>query len=119
MLVDDDDKVLAGLRRMLRDTFEVVTASTLEAASELAYAQRFDAVVSDFHLTDASGLDVLAEIQRLQPSAVRILYTGDAAEAPIVRDSLANQLLADVLQKPVSKAVMVETLDRLIGKQRK
>lgn len=70
LVVDDHTAIRIGLKQILTDhavADEVHEAGTGKQALVQIEAGAFDAVVLDIDLPDMSGLDVLAEIKRLQP----------------------------------------------------
>lgn len=77
LLVDDDPDVLLLTRRALRDDgYELLTAESAEAAIELLRQRAFSAVVSDFSMPGRNGAELLAEVARLNPGALRIIVSG-------------------------------------------
>jgi CheY-like chemotaxis protein len=77
LLVDDEIDFTAGLSKVLRRRgFEVETASDgLTAVSRIAQ-KPFDVIVLDVKMPGMDGLQVLAEIKRLEIEARVILLTG-------------------------------------------
>jgi DNA-binding NarL/FixJ family response regulator len=74
--------------RNLIDQFEVNTANNAEAALDiLSDSEPYAVVVSDMRMPGISGAELLAEVKRRSPDAVRILLTGhsdiDAAADPV------------------------------------
>lgn len=87
ILVVDDDPLMTDLlpRKLMRGIAfprpVVLTASTPEDGLRLARSERPDVVLSDFNLrATMTGLDVLAEVARVQPGAVRILFSAHTRE---------------------------------------
>jgi response regulator RpfG family c-di-GMP phosphodiesterase len=79
LLVDDEQNVLAALRRALRPRgFDIQTADSGEAGVQALAAGEFDAVISDMRMPGMSGAEFLAYAREHQPRAVRILLTGQA-----------------------------------------
>ena len=65
LLVEDNQATLEVLGRILRKQgHDVVTASTVEAARDLAANQEFDLVISDIGLPDGNGIDLMNELTR-------------------------------------------------------
>ncbi len=59
LIVDDDRKVLAMLRRTLTyDGYTVVTADSGQAALQVAQEQRPDLVVLDWRMPGLDGIEV-------------------------------------------------------------
>lgn len=77
LLVDDEPNVLAAYRRELRDRFNLLTADGGRAALE--QVDRHDSiavVVSDMHMPEMNGVELLAEVKRRMPDTFRIMLTG-------------------------------------------
>ena len=65
LLVEDHQQTLEVLARLLRKQgHEVVTASTVAAARDLAAQQEFDLIISDIGLPDGNGVDLMTELTR-------------------------------------------------------
>jgi DNA-binding NtrC family response regulator len=102
LVVDDDEDVLLVCARALRDEgFEARSfnsATPVLEALEVA-AGRVDVVLSDIHMPDLSGLELLAAVHERWPTVVVILMTGQADLESAVQ---ALRLGAyDYLVKPV------------------
>ncbi|MBX3229232.1 MAG: response regulator [Labilithrix sp.] len=79
LIVDDDARVLESLGRVLRGSFDVITASSGAAGLEaLAKDPTVAAVVSDMRMPLMSGAAFLAEACALHPDATRLLLTGES-----------------------------------------
>ncbi len=75
LLVDDD----AGLRQLLRTTFEVFDIEVDEADSGMSAlarirARRPDVVVLDVHMPGMSGLELARAAQRVRPE-IKVVFT--------------------------------------------
>jgi serine/threonine-protein kinase len=84
LFVDDEERVVNALRAIFRDTYEVETATSGEAALEMMRAGKFHVVVSDQRMPGMLGVDFLREAKAVSPDAVRILLTGYSDLAAIV-----------------------------------
>lgn len=81
LFVDDDPRVLAGLRRRLhgrRADWQLEFAPGGAEALAALDGRRFDAVVSDMRMPVVDGSRVLAEVARRQPRAARLVLSGHA-----------------------------------------
>jgi len=79
LCVDDEPKVLDGLRRNLRREFEVVTAPSGAAGlGALEKGEPYAVVVSDLRMPEMNGIEFLRRVREADPDASRILLTGDA-----------------------------------------
>ena len=118
LCVDDEPNVLAGLVRMLRREFEVVTAGDGAAGLEvLARQGPFIVVVSDFMMPGMTGVQFLARAKQLAPDTVRILLTGQASlEGAIASVNEGN--IFRFLSKPCSREHLVKALEDAIEQAR-
>ena len=110
VFIDDD----VALRELAAEGlppfgFDVVTFASAEDA--LAAASAFDdadVVASDYHLPEATGLDVSAFVRTRRPQLPLLVLSCDARVAP--RVAAAGR---PFLAKPVALEVLAATLDRL------
>ena len=106
LCVDNDREILDGMRALLgRWQVEVITASTVDQALELA-RERPDVMLVDYHLHDRlDGLDTLDTLDALQAAAVDpiagALLTADGRDE---LKQLARQRGYRLLTKPVKPA---------------
>jgi signal transduction histidine kinase len=78
LLVDDEPRVLAGLRRRLSDRFHVLTSeSAAEAITLLEGDNRIGAILADMQMPERSGVDLLSETGRRWPEIRRLMLTGN------------------------------------------
>jgi CheY-like chemotaxis protein len=114
LLVDDEERILAALCRSLRrEGYEIVTAQTPREALSLLEEQGFDAVLTDYKMPGMTGVELLAQVARLQPSAGKLLITG-WSEA--VTDAEIEVLEIDaVIPKPWEDAELRGGLRKAIG----
>ncbi len=86
LLVDDDEMLLAGLKRQLRNKFRVETAISGEAAVKMvAENGPYAVVVSDYMKPGMSGIDFLRQVKFTNPDTVRIMLTGSADMAIAIK----------------------------------
>jgi serine/threonine-protein kinase len=78
LFVDDDERILNALRALFRQEYQVFTASSGEAALEIAGRGGLQVVVSDQRMPGLTGVELLRQVRERQPAAVRMLLTGYA-----------------------------------------
>jgi CheY-like chemotaxis protein len=79
LFIDDHEDTREMLTLLLgEEDYEVITASTVQQALNLATSQSFDLYVLDKHLPDGSGLELCMKLNELTPGVSCIFYTGDA-----------------------------------------
>jgi two-component system probable response regulator PhcQ len=80
LVVDDEPRVLAALRRTLRDrAYRVLTADDARQALDVLAAGGVDILVSDIDMPGMSGIELIKEARRRHPEVIRLLLTGDAS----------------------------------------
>ena len=76
LLIDDEEIVLVGLRESLvREGYQVVTATNAFVALDELQRQPFSVIISDYQMPEVTGLEFLAQAKDIQPNATRILIT--------------------------------------------
>jgi signal transduction histidine kinase len=78
LVVDDEVDVLESLRHLFHRTYRVLTASGGDAALELLRKNEVHLILSDQRMPGMSGDVFLGQARRLQPDAIRMLFTGYA-----------------------------------------
>ncbi|SNZ20352.1 response regulator [Cohaesibacter gelatinilyticus] len=78
LFVDDEIPIVLGLKRNLRQHFEVEGAlGGRQALDMMKETGEFAVVVSDMRMPDMDGATFLKEVRNLFPATVRIMLTGD------------------------------------------
>jgi len=110
--VDDDAKLLAGLRRMLlpySDFWSMEFASSGPEALKILEEASFDVIIADLRMPSMEGTALLTEVARLYPQMVRIVLSGTwERDLRMQASMIAHQYLS----KPCAPEVLKITLDR-------
>jgi serine phosphatase RsbU (regulator of sigma subunit) len=101
VVVDDEDIVLQTLSSFLtlETEYEIHTFNSAEKTLEALKDLHVDLVISDFLMPGMNGLELLAEIKRLYPDAVRMLLTGYADRDNAIR-AINEVGLFQYIEKP-------------------
>src|SRR5262245_2015595 len=78
LIVDDEPAVLESLNSLLRREYEVLLALNGREALDFVANQDVHIIMSDQRMPGMSGDVILSQARRLQPDAIRILFTGFA-----------------------------------------
>jgi DNA-binding NtrC family response regulator len=114
LVVDDDAGVCQIVQRMLsNEQCKVQTSQSVSDALGAIEKKAFDAYVIDFKLPDGSGLDVAEGIRSKWGATPIILISGyDPAAVALRAEKLS---ISDFLEKPFSREVICEAVNKAIG----
>lgn len=88
LFVDDEPKILTGLRRMLRSMrhqWDMEFAEGAFKALELLKSQAFDVVVSDARMPGMEGSELLERVRCEYPDTVRMILSGQCGRNSVLR----------------------------------
>ncbi|MHB8379040.1 MAG: response regulator [Acidimicrobiales bacterium] len=118
VLVADDDE---DLRRLMvqvlgRNGYEVLVAESGERALDVAreFDGDIDLLVSDVEMSELTGPELAAALQRVHPS-LRILLTSGTAEATVTRDLLPGT--SAFLAKPFRPSALIDQVHDLLSRR--
>ncbi len=115
LFVDDEPRVLHGLRRMLGAAPEQWHTAFAESAAEALAAlacNAFDVIVTDIRMPDTDGVQLLKEVKERYPDLARIVLSGQSQEETTLRTiGLAHQYLS----KPCAAKTLIDTLSRVLA----
>jgi DNA-binding NtrC family response regulator len=109
LVVDDEERQREIYRDILQDEgYEAVTSSSGENALRLLGQKRFDLVLTDLNLTGMTGIELLTEILRADPTVAIILITG----YPSIESAIdaTRRGVYQYLEKPVDRAKLLEVV---------
>ncbi|WP_435749798.1 response regulator [Thauera sp. AutoDN2] len=100
LLVDDEENILAALKRALRrDRYDILTANSgAEGLARLA-EQSVDVIVSDQRMPGMTGVEFLREARKAHPDTVRIVLSG-YTELKSITDAINEGAIYKFLTKP-------------------
>lgn len=77
LFVDDEQNILASLRRLFRPQgYDVLTADSGAGGLQILEAQQVDLVVSDMRMPEMNGAQFLEKVRDRWPDTMRLLLTG-------------------------------------------
>ncbi len=110
LFVDDEPNILSGLKRMfrpMRKTMRFRFAQSVPEALDVMAQEQIDVVVSDMRMPGMDGTALLMTVKKQHPHAIRIILTGQADDASIMRTiGVAHQLLTKPTDPEVFKQVI-------------
>jgi len=112
LFVDDEPRVLNGLRRMLhpmRNEWEMVFVESGQAALDILTKNPFDIIFSDMHMLGMDGGQLLDKVRKQYPQMVRIALSGQSSKKVLFKS-------ASPVHQYLSKPCNVETLKNTISR---
>lgn len=118
LFVDDEEQLLAGLRRTLRDKrheWDIAFAHSGAAALDMMATNGFDVVVSDMRMPEMTGAELLSIVREKYPHIVRIILSGYAEKEALLQSvGPSHQYLA----KPCDPTILKTTIERALNLQK-
>lgn len=116
LVVDNDQRTLESLGDLLQLSLprvEVLYASSAREALRMLGAHSVDAVLCEFRLTGMNGVQFLKKCRRIQPEAVRMLYTSSPTMDMAIE--AVNEARVDhFFHKPLEPTALTEVLTRAL-----
>lgn len=117
LLVDDEESILNSLRRLLRgQPYDVLLATSGAQALEIMAQQPIDLVMSDARMPNMDGATLLAYVHLHYPHTTRIMLTGYADPAAIIKAINEGQIHR-YISKPWHDEEMLLTLRQSLAYQ--
>ncbi|WPN59179.1 MULTISPECIES: HD domain-containing phosphohydrolase [unclassified Pseudomonas] len=117
LLVDDEESILNSLRRLLRgQPYEVLLATSGAQALEIMAQRPVDLVMSDTRMPNMDGATLLAHVHQRYPDTLRIMLTGYAEPAAIIKAINEGQIHR-YISKPWHDEEMLLTLRQSLAYQ--
>lgn len=119
LFVDDDERVLRGIRRTMRSAhpdWEMSFANDSEAALEHLDTDGADVIVSDAQMAGVDGLALLQLVRMRHPETARIMLTGQVKKdqtyeaVGLVHQFLAKPCPPEELQAAIDRALHLRSL---------
>jgi CheY-like chemotaxis protein len=109
LVVDDEDVVCRGCRRLLaREGYRVRTSTNAKEGLNLAKEWDYDAIVLDIKMPDLDGIEFLEELRAMKPDVPVIIITGypsPETEASAKRLGAAHYVTKPFTPERITQAV--------------
>lgn len=100
LLVDDEENILASLRRLLRrEGYEILIGHSGEAGLALLAQHPVDVIISDQRMPNMTGVEFLRQVKATYPDTVRIVLSG-YTELQSITDAINEGAIYKFLTKP-------------------
>ncbi|HWI11121.1 MAG TPA: EAL domain-containing protein [Burkholderiaceae bacterium] len=100
LLVDDEDNIIASLRRLLRrDGYHIITANSGAQGLQRLAEHEVDVILSDQRMPGMTGVEFLRRAKELYPQTVRMTLSG-YTELQSIADAINEGAVYKFLTKP-------------------
>lgn len=100
LLVDDEEGILAALRRVLRlDGYRILTATSTDEAFRLLALHEVQVILSDQRMPDMNGAEFLGRVKEMYPDTVRLVLSG-YTELQTITDAINRGAIYKFVTKP-------------------
>ena len=114
LFVDDEVKLLDGLKRMLykkRNEWNMLFAKSGKEALEIMERNVIDIIFADMRMPGMNGAELLLKVMERYPKVIRFILSGHSDEKMILNSiKIAHQFLA----KPSSAEKIIDSINRAI-----
>jgi HD-like signal output (HDOD) protein len=114
LFVDDEQRILDGLRRSLRSRrgeWDMSFAIGGVVALELLEQRQFDVVVSDMRMPGMDGAELLTQVSERHPGVARVVLSGHTETDAAIKVAMAGHRF---LTKPTEAETLVGVIEQLI-----
>ena len=113
LIVDDEQRSLESLERILEDTFDVKTAVSAEKAEEILEREWVQVILCDQRMPHVSGVEFLRSVRDRWPEVVRMIISGYTDAEDIIR-SINEAGIYQYVTKPWQPESLILTLKNAV-----
>jgi two-component system response regulator HupR/HoxA len=113
LIVDDEQRSLESLQRILEDTFDVKTAASAEEAEEILELEWVQVILCDQRMPHVSGVEFLKSVRVRWPDVVRMIISGYTDAEDIIR-SINEAGIYQYVMKPWQPESLILTLKNAV-----
>ncbi len=118
LFLDDEDNLLAAVRRAFRGRFDLHFAHSPDVALSLLEKEGpFAVVVSDMRMPGMDGIEFLKVVKERSPNSVRIMMTGNS-DQQTATDAINDGQVFRFLNKPCSTESIEKVIIEALGHYR-
>jgi DNA-binding NtrC family response regulator len=114
LLLDDETNILRALKRCLRNSdWEIEVFEDPEQACKAAQSRIYDLFISDYKMPGTNGIEFLQLTKEWQPTAQRILLTGQADLTSAVK-AVNEAEIFRLLFKPWNDVELIDSVRKAL-----
>jgi len=113
LVVDDEQRSVESLARILDEDFEVYTATTTGSARAVLEKEWIQVLLCDHRMPDMSGVEFCAEVREQWPDIVRMIISGYSEPADII-DAINQSGIYRFITKPWHPDDLLQTVHNAV-----
>jgi DNA-binding NtrC family response regulator len=117
LVVDDESIVLESCKRVLEGRFEVITASSVDAALEVIGREPVAMILLDIKMPGKDGMSLLRVVKENWPNIPVMVMSGYATMGTV--DQVSKTEAATFIAKPFTPDELVEAVAKVLEKEGK
>lgn len=111
LLVDDEENIIAALRRLLRRSgYRVLTAGSAQEGLAVLARDKVDVIISDQRMPGMTGVEFLRRVKVIHPDTVRIVLSG-YTELQSITQAINEGAIYKFLTKPWDEPLLLANID--------
>jgi len=99
LVVDDEQRSLESLYRILEDDFDVRTALTIQEAEQILQQEWVQVILCDQRMPELTGVEFLKQVREKWPDVIRMIISGYTDSDDII-DALNDAGIYQYISKP-------------------
>lgn len=122
LFVDDESRVRRSVKRILKEKMggeKLYVAGSGKEALELIGKMSVDVVMSDMHMPEMSGAELLSEVKKFYPEVIRIIMSDYSEHKNIMKKApSAHKFISKPIDSKLLKKTLMEAynLRQMLGK---
>ncbi len=114
LLVDDEENILAALRRLLRrDGYRILTAGGGDEGLQVLAQNEVDVIISDQRMPNMTGVEFLRRVKTIHPHTIRMVLSG-YTELQSITDAINEGAIYKFLTKPWEDEHLRKTIEEAL-----
>lgn len=111
LVVDDEERIVRTISRLLKPHYEVYQAQSGQMALEVVRSETIHVIVSDQRMPEMTGSELLNKVKIISPNTTRILLTG-YSDLTAVIDSVNQGEIFRYITKPWNNDELLNTVEQ-------
>ncbi|MFQ5950189.1 MAG: response regulator [Nitrospiria bacterium] len=114
LIVDDEPNIRSSLSRLFqKEGYETLLAESADDAYTLLEKRSVSVVLADYLMPGQTGVELLREVQKRYPDAIRIILSG-RADMKVVMAAVDEGVVSHFLLKPWDNEILKKTIRHAI-----